>query len=82
MNSILSVLYALLHFHSGGVRNLERGAQACLQIFGLPHPLPVTLEVQTESTLGLVKCLEISKELIHDCVRNYAWLLLLHATPA
>ena len=41
------------------------------QIFGLPHPLSVTLEVQTEyfeATLGLVKCLEISKELIRECV--------------
>ena len=61
---------------SGGFRNSERGVQplarkARLQIFGLPRPLSVTLEVQTEyleATLGLVKCLEISKELIHECV--------------
>ena len=42
-----------------------------LQIFGLPRPLSVTLEVRTEylkATLGLVKCLEISKELIRECV--------------
>jgi len=61
---------------SGGFRNLERGIQplACeahLQILGLPRPLPVTLEARTEyleATLGLVKCLEISKELIRECV--------------
>ena len=61
------------YFHfSGGFRNSERGVQplareARPQIFGLPRPLSVTLEVQTEyleATLGLVKCLEISKELI------------------
>ena len=48
------------------------------KIFGLPRPLSVTLEVQTEyleATLGLAKRLEISKELC-----NCAWLLLLHAT--
>ena len=41
------------------------------KIFGLPRPLSVTLEVRTEyleATLGLVKCLEISKELIRECV--------------
>ena len=41
------------------------------QILGLPRPIPVTLEVQTEyleATLGLVKCVEISKELIRECV--------------
>ena len=59
--------------HSGGFRNSERGVQplACEarpQIFGLPRPLLVTLEVRTEATLGLVKCLEISKELIRECV--------------
>ena len=56
---------------SGGFRNLERGVQllACEarpKIFGLPRPLPVTLAVPTEyleATLGLVKRLEISKEL-------------------
>ena len=61
---------------SGGFRNSERGVQplareARPQIFGLPRPLSVTLEVRTEyleATLGLVKCLEISKELIRECV--------------
>ena len=61
---------------SGGFRNSERGIQplareARPQILGLPRPLPVTLEVRTEyleATLGLVKCLEISKELIRECV--------------
>ena len=41
------------------------------KFFGLPRPLSVTLEIGTEyleATLGLVKCLEISKELIHECV--------------
>ena len=55
------------------------------QIFGLPRPLSVMLEVQTEyleATLDLVKCLEISKELIRECVTMLAWLLLLHAIPA
>jgi len=51
-------------------------------MFGLPRPLPVTLEVRTEyleATQALVKRLEISKELIHEC--KCAWLLL-HATAA
>ena len=45
--------------------------EARRQIFGLPRPLSVVLEVRTEylkATLGLVKCLEISKELIRECV--------------
>ena len=66
----------LLYTSSGGFRNSERGVQplareARPQILGLPRPLPVTLEVRTEyleATLGLVKCLEISKELIRECV--------------
>ena len=40
-------------------------------MFGLPRPLPVTLAVRTEylqATLALVKRLEISKELIRECV--------------
>ena len=57
---------------SGGFRNPERGVQPLAreerpQILGLPRPLTVTLEVRTEyleATLGLVKCLEISKELV------------------
>ena len=61
---------------SGRFRNSERGvkALACearLQILGLPRPLSVTLAVRTEyleATLGPVKCLEISKELIRECV--------------
>ena len=61
---------------SGGFRNSERGVQSLArdarwQIFGLPRPLSVALEVRTEyleATLGLVKCLEISKELIRECV--------------
>ena len=62
--------------YSGGFRNLERGVQllvhkARAKIFGLPRPLSVTLAVPTEyleATLGLVKRLEISKELIRECV--------------
>ena len=78
---ILAYYFALWHMRqklgiSGGFRNSERGVQplareARPQIFGLPRPLSVTLEVQTEylkATLGLVKCLEISKELIRECV--------------
>ena len=65
-----------MDIYSGGFRNLERGVQslACEarpKIFGLPCPLPVTLEVQTEyleATLGLAKRLEISKELTCECV--------------
>ena len=57
---------------SGGFRNSERGVQP-LAREARPQicPLSVTLEVQTEyleATLGLVKCLEISKELIRECV--------------
>ena len=37
------------------------------KVFRLPRPLPVTLEVQT-ATLGLAKRLDISKELIRECV--------------
>ena len=56
---------------SGGFRNLERGVQLLerevrAKIFWLPHPLLVTLAVPTEyleATLGLVKRLEIRKEL-------------------
>ena len=61
------------------VVDLERGAR--LKIFGLPCSLLVTLEVRTEyleATLVLVKCLEISKELIRVC--NCTWLQ--HATAA
>ena len=39
--------------------------------FCVATPTSVTLEVRTEyleATLGLVKCLEISKELIRECV--------------
>ena len=56
---------------SGGFRNLERGVHTCPKIFGLPGPLLVMLEVGAEcleATLGLVKRLEISKELICECV--------------
>ena len=67
--------YPSLQF-SGGFRNSERGVQplarkARRQIFGLPRPLSVALEVRTEyleATLGLVKCLESSKELIRECL--------------
>ena len=59
-----------MHWYtSGGFRNLERGFSP--KNFGLPRPLPVTLEVRTEyleATLALVKRLEISKELICECV--------------
>ena len=66
----------LLTLCSGGFRNSERGVQPLVrevrpQILVLPRPLPVTLEVRIEyleATLGLVKCLEISKELIRECV--------------
>ena len=61
---------------SGGFRNLERGVQLLARevrpkIFGSSRPLPVTLAVPTEyleATLGLVKRLEISKELIRERV--------------
>ena len=69
------ILHKIAHL-SGGFRNSERGVQSLArkarpQTLGLPRPLPVTLEVRTEylqATLGLVKCLEISKELIRECV--------------
>ena len=70
---------------SGGFRNLERGVQPLArEIFWLPRPLPVMLEVRTEyleATLGLVKCLEISKEQIRECVTMpgcYCCMPLLH----
>ena len=61
---------------SGGFRNLERGVQLLVRearpkIFGSPRPLPVTLAVPIEyleATLGLVKRLEISKDLIRERV--------------
>ena len=52
-----------------GVRPLAREARP--KMFGLPRPLPVTLAVRTEylkANLGLAKRLEISKELIRECV--------------
>ena len=63
---------------SGGFRNLERGVQP-LAREGRPQIIWVhahfrsrwNLEFRTEyleATLGLVKCLEISKELIRECV--------------
>ena len=54
-----------LEIQKGG---LSHWREARSQIFGLPRPLSVTLEVRTEATLGLIKCLEISKELIRECV--------------
>ena len=54
------------------------------KIFRLPRPLSVTLDVQTEypeATLGLAKHLDISKELIRECVTVpgcCCYLLLLH----
>ena len=62
------VAVADLEIQKGGFSHWR---EARPQIFGLPRPLPVTLEVRTEyleATLGLVKCLEISKELIRECV--------------
>ena len=58
------------------VADLERGVQLLARevrakIFGLPRPLLVMLAVPTEyleASLGLVKRLEISKELIRECV--------------
>ena len=58
-----------LEIQKGGVQPPAREVRP--QIFGLPRPLPVTLAVRTEyveATLDLVKCLEISKELIRECV--------------
>ena len=61
-----------LHFTVADLEIQKGGfSEARPQIFGLPRPLLVTLEVHTEyleATLGLVKCLEISKELIRECV--------------
>ena len=51
------------------VQPLTREAPS--KFFGLPRPLPVTLEVRTEyleATLAQIKHLEISKELIRECV--------------
>ena len=77
------ITFQLLHqiilankLFSGGFRNLERGVQSLVhkvrpKMFGLPRPLPVMLEVQTEyleATLGLAKRLEISEELMRQCV--------------
>ena len=59
--------WRIYKFKKGG---LATGAQSTLANLVLPHPLSITLAVQTEylkATLGLIKCLEISKELIHVC---------------
>jgi len=60
---------------SGGFRNLERGVQPLAHEahpkFWGATPTSGHVTVQTEylkATLGLVKRLEISKELIHECV--------------
>ena len=58
--------------NSGGFRNLERVVQPLAhnvhpKICGLPPPTFGHMKVRTEyleATLGLVKCLEISKRLI------------------
>ena len=50
-----------LEIQKGGFR------EARSQSFGLPRPLPVTLAVELNNS-GVVKCLEISKELICECV--------------
>ena len=64
-------IFGLPHLLSVALEVRTEYLEACRQIFGLPHPLSVALEVRTEyleATLGLVKCLEISKELIRECV--------------
>ena len=60
---------------SGRFRNLERGVQplarkAQPKILGLPSPLLARKcpSWVSRSNLGLVKCLEISKKLIRECV--------------
>ena len=68
-----SYLQHLPQVCSGRFRNLERGVQprvarkAHPKIFGLPRQLPVMF-MKSEATPGLVKRLEISKELIRECV--------------
>ena len=65
---------------SGRFRNSERGGGG-----QVATPTSGHVKVRTEyleATLGLVKCLEIGKELIRECVYNGARLLLLHATAA
>ena len=57
-----------LEIQKGG---LATGAWSTLANLVLPRPLSITLAVRTEylkATLGLIKCLEISKELICECV--------------
>ena len=56
--------YAMVRFSRWRAKRVQK-------LFGLPRPLPVTLAVQTEhleATLGLYKRLEISKELLRECV--------------
>ena len=75
---------------SGRFRNSERegsatGAQSAVEKFWDATPTSGHVKVRTEyleATLGLVKRLEISKELIRERVTIYAWLFLLHATAA
>ena len=57
------------------------GAQSAPENVWVATPASGHVKVRTEylgATLGLVKRLEISKELIRECVT--AWLLLLHST--
>ena len=56
---------------------MERGVQS--EIFGLPRPLPVTLDVRTEyleATLALVKRLEISKELCPVAAASHCCIII------
>ena len=66
------ILARFAHESCGGFRKGGRplAREAHPKIFGLPRPLLVTLKVRTEleATLGLAKRLEISKELIRECV--------------
>ena len=77
-------LVQVMYMTSGGFRNLERGVQRSeAENFGVATPTSAhTVRTEyLEATLGLVKRLEISKELIRECV-TVPWLLLLHATAA
>ena len=63
-------------YYSGGFRNLEKGgtatgARSASENFGVAKPTSSHVNIRTEyleATLGLVNRLEISKELIHECV--------------
>jgi len=69
LSSLPSFLLCSCHNFSSGFRNSERGVQRTRKVLvTTPTSGYVKSELYLEATLGLVKRLGISKELIRECV--------------